>query len=53
MTDILQSKELKSGRVNWFFLISMLLFISISSYGQGGLLLRGEKWQKFDIKNAT
>ena len=53
MTDIVQSKELKSGRVNWFFLISMLLFISISSYGQGGLLLRGEKWQKFDLKNAT
>lgn len=53
MEDILQSKKIKNNTIHWFFFIPVLLFISISSYGQGGLLLRGEKWQKYDVKNAT
>ncbi|RLD63191.1 MAG: hypothetical protein DRI95_12020, partial [Bacteroidetes bacterium] len=52
MNNLLQSKKKKNVIVQLFFFISMLLFISISSYGQGKLL-RGEKWQKFDTKNAA
>ncbi len=53
MSNLIQSKEIRNRIVQRSFLISMILFVSISLYGQGGLLLRGEKWKKFDIKNTS
>lgn len=49
------SLELKKNRlVNSFssFAVFVFLFISISSNAQG-LLLRGEKWQKFSVEGKT
>ena len=39
--------------LNRFFLVAAFFLISIGIYGQDGLLLRGENWQKFDVDNAT
>lgn len=52
MNDLFQNEKNKNSIVKKFFLVSLLLLVSFLSYGQGKLL-RGEKWQKFDMKNTT
>ena len=52
MNDLLQNKEIKKSKVQGVLLILILLFTSSITYGQDGLLLRGEKWKKFDVENA-
>ena len=52
MKTMSEKKNKRSVFVKWFSPLLIILFVSTTSYGQGKLL-RGEKWQKFDTKNAT
>jgi len=52
MHDLIRSEKNKYRMVKNLLLISVLLFGSFLSFGQGKLL-RGEKWQKYDMKNTT
>lgn len=47
--ELLISYKYNKAFIKWFFLV--LLFVSIAMNGQGKLL-RGEKWQKFDVQTA-
>ena len=52
MNDLIRSKKNKYRMDKNLLLISVLLLWSFLSFGQGKLL-RGEKWQKYDMKNTA
>lgn len=52
MNDLLMNEKEKRTLVQLFFSASLLMLLSLSSYGQGKLL-RGEIWQEFEVEKAT
>ena len=52
MSELVQNSVKNLCRIQWRGLMVVALFMTISSFGQGKLL-RGEKWEKFDMENTT
>ncbi|MCK5814790.1 MAG: hypothetical protein KAH07_02485, partial [Flavobacteriaceae bacterium] len=52
MNDLVEKSLSDLKGTQWKGLVLLFLFMAISSFGQGKLL-RGEKWQKFDMENTT